>query len=93
MAKYRKRPDTKEVEAFQFNPLSKHKTKLPKGVQGNPSPGSDNWAYIGCKFFVTTIHDHLTPIVAGDWIITEPDGVHHYPCKPDIFEATYEKVE
>lgn len=28
----------------------------------------------------------------GDYIIT---GVHgeHYPCKPDIFEETYEKVE
>ena len=28
----------------------------------------------------------------GDWIIT---GVKNevYPCKPDIFEATYEKVE
>lgn len=28
----------------------------------------------------------------GDWIIT---GVHgeHYPCKPDIFKKTYEKVE
>ena len=29
---------------------------------------------------------------AGDWIIT---GVHgeQYPCKPDIFEKTYEPVE
>lgn len=28
----------------------------------------------------------------GDWIIT---GVHgeQYPCKPDIFEKTYEPVE
>lgn len=28
----------------------------------------------------------------GDWIIT---GVHgeQYPCKPDIFAKTYEKVE
>lgn len=28
----------------------------------------------------------------GDWIIT---GVHgeKYPCKPDIFEKTYEPVE
>lgn len=28
----------------------------------------------------------------GDWIITGVKG-EHYPCKPDIFEATYEKVE
>jgi hypothetical protein len=29
---------------------------------------------------------------AGDWIITGVQG-ERYPCKPDIFEATYEAVE
>lgn len=28
----------------------------------------------------------------GDWIITGIAG-EKYPCKPDIFEATYEKVD
>ena len=28
----------------------------------------------------------------GDWIITGVKG-EHYPCKPDIFEQTYEAVE
>lgn len=28
---------------------------------------------------------------AGDWIIRGVQG-EHYPCKPDIFEATYEPV-
>ena len=28
----------------------------------------------------------------GDWIIVGVKG-ERYPCKPDIFEATYEKVE
>ena len=28
----------------------------------------------------------------GDWIITGVRG-EKYPCKPDIFEATYEKAE
>jgi len=27
----------------------------------------------------------------GDWIIRGVQG-EHYPCKPDIFEATYEPV-
>ena len=27
----------------------------------------------------------------GDWIITGING-EQYPCKPDIFEETYEKV-
>ena len=28
----------------------------------------------------------------GDWIITGVNG-EQYPCKPDIFEKTYEPVE
>ncbi len=28
----------------------------------------------------------------GDWIIKGVKG-EYYPCKPDIFEATYEKVD
>ena len=38
--------------------------------------------------FVNTGHI----VCPGDWIITGVKG-EHYPCKPDIFEATYEKVE
>ncbi|WP_298736052.1 hypothetical protein [uncultured Subdoligranulum sp.] len=32
---------------------------------------------------------HASP---GDWIITGVNG-EQYPCKPDIFEKTYEPVE
>lgn len=31
-------------------------------------------------------------VVPGDWIITGVKG-EHYPCKPEIFDATYERVE
>jgi hypothetical protein len=31
-------------------------------------------------------------VTPGDWIITGVKG-EQYPCKPDIFEATYEPVE
>jgi hypothetical protein len=31
-------------------------------------------------------------VTPGDWIITGIKG-EKYPCKPDIFEATYEKIE
>ena len=31
-------------------------------------------------------------VTPGDWIITGISG-EKYPCKPDIFEATYEKVD
>jgi hypothetical protein len=43
------------------------------------------------KGWVSTLEGghEVTP---GDWIITGVKG-EHYPCKPDIFEATYERVE
>ena len=31
-------------------------------------------------------------VCPGDWIITGVNG-EHYPCKPDIFQKTYEKVK
>lgn len=43
---------------------------------------------------VHTIHNNQrVDIEIGDWIIPEPDGEHFYPCKPGIFELTYEAVE
>lgn len=42
--------------------------------------------------YITTIHGQETRVIENDWIISEPDGEHFYPCKPDIFEATYEPV-
>lgn len=42
--------------------------------------------------YVVTIHGQRAWLSPGDWVIKEPDGIHHYPCKPDIFEATYEKM-
>ena len=31
-------------------------------------------------------------VTPGDWIITGVKN-EHYPCKPDIFEMTYERAE
>jgi hypothetical protein len=47
-----------------------------------------------------TMHDHGWidtlegghTVCPGDWIITGVQG-EHYPCKPDIFEQTYDSVE
>lgn len=43
---------------------------------------------------VLTIHTLEGDMIAskGDYIITGVDG-EQYPCKPDIFEKTYEPVE
>lgn len=39
------------------------------------------------------VHTLEGPLIAspGDWIITGING-ERYPCKPDIFEKTYERV-
>lgn len=76
MAKYRKRPIV--VEANQFV----HSATAPIPVRSREDGSS----------YVVTIHGQETNVVQGDWIIMEPDGIHAYPCKPDIFEKTYEAV-
>jgi hypothetical protein len=40
---------------------------------------------------INTLEGVMTA-VEGDWIIQGVNG-EIYPCKPDIFEKTYEKVE
>jgi hypothetical protein len=80
MPKFRKKPVV--IEAEQFWP---DREPLPFGNKGACS-------FDGEKWFVVTIHGQETTIVAGDWIIPEPDGEHFYPCKPDIFAATHEAI-
>lgn len=43
------------------------------------------------KFEIYTLEGTMLANV-GDWIIKGVKG-EFYPCKPDIFEATYEAVE
>lgn len=47
-------------------------------------------AWHGHPYVQTLEGDHV--VNPGDWIITGVKG-EHYPCKPDIFEMTYEKAE
>jgi hypothetical protein len=41
--------------------------------------------------FIDTLEGRMG-VSLGDWVITGVKG-EHYPCKPDIFEATYEPAE
>lgn len=77
-----------EVKHGKIEPISRddERYKLYAKLEeweGEPTP----YAY------VVTIHGEKAKLAPGDWVITEPDGEHHYPCKPDIFEATYEPIE
>lgn len=85
MTKYRKKPVI--IEAWQFF----YSGPTVPGVFYPPT-SEDGKTYIG-NAYVITIHGQAAYLDDGDWVITEPDGEHHYPCKPDIFEATYEEVE
>ncbi len=79
MSRYRKLPV--EIEATQFNKLGDH-----PAVQMN---GDSPTGYAIHTLENTKVMFEVTP---GDWIITGVNG-EVYPCKPDIFEKTYEKVE
>lgn len=79
--KFRKKPIIVEAEQFFSN-------KFPLPHQ--------NLGPIVCydkRFYVITSHHQRAFLDDGDWVIMEPDNIHAYPCKPDIFEAIYEKVE
>ncbi len=82
--KFRKKPVVVEAEQFW-------KDKLPL-------PFNDRAPVVcfdGNRWYVVTIYGELATLTDGDWVILEPrgNGANAYPCKPDIFEATYEKVE
>jgi hypothetical protein len=51
----------------------------------------DVWYFLGNKIAIKTLEGEMTAS-PGDWIIRGVQG-ELYPCKPDIFEATYEPVE
>jgi hypothetical protein len=79
--KYRKKPVV--VEAVRYKIGMKH----PALCNRADAPGIAN------THIHTTHKGQAVMLESGDWIISELDGIHYYPCKPDIFEATYEKVE
>jgi hypothetical protein len=78
-AKFRRKPVV--VEAALFDGLPSND---PPGVCRREEDMSP---------YVVTIHDQRCYVSPGDWIIREPDGVHYYPCKPDVFEALYEAAD
>ena len=100
MAKYRKKPVV--IEAFQIT----KKTRVDnidwpnwlheawqKGFNENGSVGCQDYPNSNGKdrLIIKTL-EGIHTVRWNDWIIK---GIHNelYPCKPDIFEATYELVE
>ncbi len=83
--KYRKKPVVIEAEQFYTSNIK------PNGV-------ADYFMGIAVKEDEKGIHLEIPTLEGtlraslGDWIIKGIKG-ELYPCKPDIFEQTYEKVE
>jgi hypothetical protein len=83
MSKFRKRPIV--IEAVQFDP---HTHPWPDGMidwRGTDmQPRDMSWGYI------QTLEGKMH-VISGDWIITGIAG-EKYPCKDEIFRASYEPV-
>jgi hypothetical protein len=96
--KYRKKPV--EIEAIQWNGNSnKQDIDSFVGRTLNTELESET-AYLagkGAPIFSLLIEtkEGVMKAFKGDWIIKEPFPTgdrDFYPCKPDIFELTYEKI-
>ena len=84
MPKFRKKPVVIEAVRFQTDDKSSH-THVNFGT---PTPVSE--PYLVGKHWIRTL-EGWHEVTEGDWIITGVKG-EHYPCKPDIFAATYDPV-
>lgn len=95
--KYRKKPVV--IEAFQFDGDFVYQNgeayvpdwafeALENKVMFYDSEDSDSPP---CELFIQTL-EGIHHVSVGDYVIKGVKG-ELYPCKPDIFEMTYEKVE
>ncbi len=86
MSKYRKKPVV--IEAVQFTEESKD--QVFNWITCNRYPYFDTSDGKPMIKIETLEGDMFAKL--GDWVIRGVKG-EFYPCKPDIFEATYEAVE
>jgi hypothetical protein len=84
MAKYRKKPVV--IEAVQFTPENLDEAVAFCGGRYEYEPHNG-----GEVIYITTLEGVMLAS-AGDFIIRGVNG-EFYPCKPDIFNKTYEPVE
>lgn len=94
MPQFRKKPVV--IEATQWFPGVEHpgvRLTVPEvTLYGRGDDGSDLKHQPPHRAHVITIHEQMAFLDPGDWILPEPKADRFYPCKPDIFAATYEPV-
>lgn len=87
MMKFRKKPVV--IEAWQLPPLDVDASEDLKDFLNSAGEGVIFSDYDG-GISICTLEGTMRGD-PGDWIIRGVKG-EFYPCKPDIFEATYEQV-
>lgn len=88
MKKYRKKPVT--IEAVKWNGYNLEEVKRFTGNHAGVKYGEKDGEVIADLFIHTLEGDmHASK---GDYIIKGVRG-EFYPCKPDIFNQTYEEVK
>jgi len=92
--KYRKKPVVIEAMQFRWDTRKEVRDFINDGSYGGEvnvdENGKVNDDGMEIGLIIKTLEgDHLAN--AGDYIIKGVKG-EFYPCKPDIFEMTYEKV-
>ena len=85
MAKFRKKPVVIEAEFFDKDKVHHLSAEFRAAIDKHVEVG------VGIDWFIPTLEGELH-ISDGDWIIKGVAG-EFYPCKPDIFEATYERCD
>lgn len=80
MPKFRKKPVV--IEAVQWNVPGDHPS-VELDLKGE--------TFADERYIIKTLEGWMT-VTPGDWIITGVKG-EQYPCKPDIFAATYESPD
>lgn len=85
--RFRKKPVV--IEAVQWTGKNLDEIRSFSGVKASiygPGPGTDD------DILLIDTLEGQTQASVGDWIIKGIKG-EFYPCKPDIFSATYESVD
>lgn len=87
--KYRKKPVV--VEAVKFDSMNPKLVAKAKHFAGKSFiEHQEHYAADVKNFYIKTLEGEMK-VSDGDYIIKGVQG-EFYPCKPDIFEATYEKA-
>jgi len=84
--KYRKKPIV--IEATQWDESEKTLKEIGCGFA---SKSGYTYRPDECTRLIIKTLEGSMNVSKGDWIIKGIKG-EFYPCKPDIFEATYDKV-